>query len=543
MKARFAVRVASTVAAVMLAWPPTAVRALSTVCTGTSQVFNFTGAVESFTVPPGVIQVTIDAAGAAGGAGSAGDGGKGAELAASFAVTPGETLNILVGGAGGNRDTGGGGGGGSFVYTSATATGLLIAAAGGGGTGGNPGGAGNAGNAAGNGGGVDTFGSGGSGGNGGGGGGFGGGGGGLLSNGGNATALGEGGGAALANGGAGGSGFSGGGFGGGGGGLGGGGGGYNGGGGGGCCGNVGGGGFGGGGGSYSAAPPSFTQGGVQSGNGQVSFCFSTTTTGPTGNMRCYEARRTKDTPKLVPVSVSLQDQFNSASSIVKVQRQLCNPSSVDGAFAPGIDQTAHLTCYDKKDQSLTPKFKHVDVQVTNVFGTQQLTLSKPFRLCVPSEKGIVPAAPTPSSLQIDHYRCYKANFKKGFTFTPPTGVSIADQFESTTADVRPGNRLIFCNPVSKNGAPILDPATHLTCFRLIESPSEPNIDVAVDNQFGAGQRLTVRRQTAATSLCLPSSKTVLASPSGAFLDGEVCQLGASPYQPSARRVDQPAALP
>src|SRR5262249_5712579 len=231
--------------------------------------------------------------------------------------------------------------------------------------------------------------------------------------------------------------------------------------------------------------------------------------GPTGYMRCYEARRTKDTSKLVPVSVSLQDQFNSASSTVKVQRQLCNPSAVDGAFAPGIDQTAHLTCYDTKDQSVTPKFRHVDVQVTNVFGTQQLTLSKPFRLCVPSEKGILPAPPTPSTLQIDHYRCYKANFKKGFTFTPPTGVSIADQFESTTADVRPGNRLMFCNPVSKNGAPILDPATHLTCFRLIEPPSDPNIDVAVDNQFGAAQRLTVRRQTAATSPCLPSSKTVL----------------------------------
>lgn len=38
--------------------------------------------------------MTIDAAGAAGG-GSAG-GGQGAELAASFAVTPGETLDILV---------------------------------------------------------------------------------------------------------------------------------------------------------------------------------------------------------------------------------------------------------------------------------------------------------------------------------------------------------------------------------------------------------------------------------------------------------------
>ena len=241
---------------------------------------------------------------------------------------------------------------------------------------------------------------------------------------------------------------------------------------------------------------------------------------PTGYMRCYEARRTRNTPKLVPVSVTLQDQFNSANSTAKVQRQLCNPSSVDGVVVSGSDPTAHLTCYRTKDQSVTPTFRHVNVEVTNAFGTQQLTLTKPFRLCVPSEKGIVPAAPTPSSLNIDHYRCYKANFKKGFVFTPPTGVAIGDQFESTTADVRPGNRLIFCNPVSKNGSPILDPATHLTCFRLLEAPSEPNIDVAVNNQFGAGQRLTVRRQTSTTSLCLPSTKTVLASPSGAFLDGD-----------------------
>jgi hypothetical protein len=88
MKVRFA-RLASTATAAMLAWPPTAVLALSTTCTGTPQVFNFTGALQSFTVPAGVFQVTIDAAGAAGGGGSGGGGGQGAELAASFAVTPG----------------------------------------------------------------------------------------------------------------------------------------------------------------------------------------------------------------------------------------------------------------------------------------------------------------------------------------------------------------------------------------------------------------------------------------------------------------------
>jgi len=239
---------------------------------------------------------------------------------------------------------------------------------------------------------------------------------------------------------------------------------------------------------------------------------------PTGYMRCYQARRAKKTPKFVMVDVALQDQFGSSASTVRGQRELCNPASVDGSFIGGVDLTSHLTCYATRDRSQTPKFRRLSVQVTNAFGTQQLTLSKPFQLCVPSEKGIVPNPPTPSSLAIDHYRCYKANFKAGFVFTPPTGVSIGDQFGSTTADIRPGNRLTFCNPVSKNGGAILDPATHLTCFRLLEPAGSSNVQVTIDNQFGDGQRLTVRRTVASRRICLPSTKTVLASPSGAFLD-------------------------
>jgi hypothetical protein len=52
MKARFAIRLTSTVAAEMLASPPTAVLA-QPACTGTSQAFSFNGAVQSFTVPAG----------------------------------------------------------------------------------------------------------------------------------------------------------------------------------------------------------------------------------------------------------------------------------------------------------------------------------------------------------------------------------------------------------------------------------------------------------------------------------------------------------
>jgi hypothetical protein len=106
------------------------------VCSGTtivSCVFS-TVAASSFTVPAGVNLVTIEAKGAEGGGGNfAIAGGKGAQVKATFPVTAGEVLNVVVGGMGLSVQSGGGGGGGSFVFRTPTPLGLLIAAAGGGG--------------------------------------------------------------------------------------------------------------------------------------------------------------------------------------------------------------------------------------------------------------------------------------------------------------------------------------------------------------------------------------------------------------------------
>jgi hypothetical protein len=129
-----------TIAALVLA----GVLGLAPVAGADSQTFNHTGAVQTFTVPAGLTQVTIDARGAAGGASFGRAGGAGARLVATFVVSPGETLNIVVGGVGGTSNAGGGGGG-SFVYRTADAAGLLLAAAGGGGA--SPGSAGVAGSA------------------------------------------------------------------------------------------------------------------------------------------------------------------------------------------------------------------------------------------------------------------------------------------------------------------------------------------------------------------------------------------------------------
>jgi LPXTG-motif cell wall-anchored protein len=113
---------------------------------GTTVVtFPYTGDVQDWVVPAGVTVIAIDIAGAQGGSSNS-PGGLGAELVGTVAVTPGQTLHVLVGGRGGDGEqyqSGAGGGGGSFVYTAATAAGLIAAAGGGGGSASN-GGAGNA---------------------------------------------------------------------------------------------------------------------------------------------------------------------------------------------------------------------------------------------------------------------------------------------------------------------------------------------------------------------------------------------------------------
>ncbi len=259
--------------------------------TNSSPVGTTGGSIQSIAVPSS--QVTIDALGAQGGSA----GGLGAEVVATFAITPGQTLCVLVGAQGGSAVNGaGGGGGGSFVYaisegtcasnlpsvTTGVPPNLLVAAAGGGGTssGGESGLGGRVPNGAGGGGasfggiGSDFGGAGGTGGSGGAAVVNSGGGGGLFTDGG--AANGVPGGQAFVSGAAGGAypSFANGGYGGGGAAAatGGGGGGYNGGGGGGTAGLIG---AGGGGGSFSATVPllPYTRSGVRPANGLVTLCY------------------------------------------------------------------------------------------------------------------------------------------------------------------------------------------------------------------------------------------------------------------------------
>ncbi len=117
-------------------------------------IYNFTGGMQTYTVPAGVTSLMIQAWGAQGanGAGAnAGLGANGGEATGTLAVTPGQVLNLYVGGAGngvtggfnggangGNQD-GGGGGGASDIRVGGTASSNRVIVAGGGGGGGTTG--------------------------------------------------------------------------------------------------------------------------------------------------------------------------------------------------------------------------------------------------------------------------------------------------------------------------------------------------------------------------------------------------------------------
>ena len=98
--------------------------------------FDYTGSLQTFTVPAGVISVTIDARGAQGGSVTttcAATGGLGARMVGDVAVTPGETLSILVGQQGLTNGSDAGGGGGTYVVRAGNVP-LVVAGGGGGAT-------------------------------------------------------------------------------------------------------------------------------------------------------------------------------------------------------------------------------------------------------------------------------------------------------------------------------------------------------------------------------------------------------------------------
>jgi len=115
---------------------------------------------------------------------------------------------------------------------------------------------------------------------------------------------------------------------------------------------------------------------------------------------------------------------------------------------------------------------------------------------------VATAAAVPAQAVLDHYKCYAAKDLKQPQFARTT-LPTADQFVATNTEFK--SPAFVCNPVSKNGSPIINPNDHLVCYKIKDEQKFDGPNVTVTDQFGT-LKLDVKK---AKLLCVPGSKTIV----------------------------------
>jgi hypothetical protein len=207
------------------------------------------------------------------------------------------------------------------------------------------------------------------------------------------------------------------------------------------------------------------------------------------HFKCYEA-----SGKSADAMVYLEDQFQFEENVSVFEPfMLCNPveKTHNDIVTPIKNPNAHLVCYVIKGSPF-----HRIVNIRNQFSYYDyLDLGNAHALCVPSEK-----KEPPVEKKLDHFKCYTTYSWLSVDET----IKLKDQFGADSVQVhRPTE---FCNPVEKTHegklSPITNPDAHLTRY-AISSPSVPDRNVLVTNQFGENKSLVVSQPF---SIMVPTQK-------------------------------------
>jgi hypothetical protein len=169
----------------------------------------------------------------------------------------------------------------------------------------------------------------------------------------------------------------------------------------------------------------------------------------------------------------LSNQFQTRAVEISQPNLFCNAVDKDGE---GIDDpAAHLTCYNVKKPRTS-----VDPQVisSDSFAQNELrVLRRRTQLCVPSAEVGQPA-PT---LNLEHFEFYKTKRAPGTPKFDGQDVNLSDQYLDETMSLKKPSRLGV--PTDTDNGGITNSATHLTCY-LAQGSQFKNREVEVVNQFG-----------------------------------------------------------
>jgi hypothetical protein len=222
---------------------------------------------------------------------------------------------------------------------------------------------------------------------------------------------------------------------------------------------------------------------------------------------CYKVTR----PAHNPVTVTLTDQFESVTAQVSRPFRLCTPS--DRAGEGTVDPATHMTSYIIRMQN-PHTIERTGIRMTNALGDIWLNTTSAGVLLVPASKDLTSLPGQPSATaHVDHYKCYRTKVTPGTPkFARNTRVSVADQFSPTPRDLTLLKPRWLCTPVDKNNEGIANPDIHLVCYTARPALGEPQHmkvrGIFVNDQFGPKQ-VNTRREA---ELCLPSTKSFSPAP-------------------------------
>lgn len=91
------------------------------------------------------------------------------------------------------------------------------------------------------------------------------------------------------------------------------------------------------------------------------------------------------------------------------------------------------------------------------------------------------------AFKLDHFKVYKVK-----SLEMQQAVGLRGQFDKEVKKVFLHTLTLFANPVSKNGAKLIDRNAHLTWYALKQDSTEPKRPLVVRNQFGT-QKLVIGR--------------------------------------------------
>ena len=244
--------------------------------------------------------------------------------------------------------------------------------------------------------------------------------------------------------------------------------------------------------------PAATQSVTAGGTITFTLSFVTPQAGGLDHFKFYEII---GGPYVGDVMPKVEDQFYTGIEEVQVQyaRYFGNPvaKTNDGTTTPIGNSDHHLTLYD----IATPVTQTWNVEVDNQFGTQELTVSGPVMLAVPTLK-----EEHEPPYYLDHYLLYKVIEGDDVQEV----VDLEDQWHKES-DVEVHHPVYFANPAGKippgidwsPGQPLIlhNPDDHLVLYEIVGETFQK--DVSIQNQFHQSATFSVQE---ATLLAVPSEK-------------------------------------